>query len=477
MADCPSIGTNVNATSLAVALGCSADADTVWYYQQPNDISSFSNTITKVARSPISLDRQRRKGGVTDLEAAPAFPQDTTIDTVAFWAPVMHFTRWKGPAAGAFGYGVTGVLASGYEVDHKGNLPENTLVIASGFTESQNNGLKVVGAGSTINEIKTTGLVVETPEKTATLHECGYRADEGDIVLDSIGNLTSTTLDFTTLPLNVGAHIYVKGLATSGLARIRAIAANQLTLDNWNQTITDDPGTSKTADIYYGMWCRNVPVTDPDFTVNSLMIEVGYDFPGGRKYEYAEGCVLNTTALAMPLTEKSTFDFATVSKIVNPPVDSRRAGTFKNFTANEQFNTSEDIARLKISGVDTTGDTTYFTECTVNVNNNVTAKKVLGHLGAIDMLYGNFEVNSSMTALFDDPEVPAAIVNNTTAGFTVALDNNDGMVVIDQPEITLGNGEKSFPTGDKVEIALENDAFGSSMGYTQSVTLFRYNPM
>lgn len=484
MANCPTIGSNSNAVSLAVAKTCTADAQTVWYYQQPNDITSFAATLEKVARSPLSLDRQRRKGGTTNLTAAPAFPQDNTVDLMAFWATVAMFTIWKGVETGEFGYNASAVVALGYTVDiTTSSLAENTLVIARGFAATENNGLKLVLTGATTTSIPVAGLVVETPTAAHSLHECGFRFTDGDLEIDADGNLTSTVKDFTELPLLVGGYIYIGGdiavnqlTGGAGFARIRAIETNRLVIDNQREAFAPDTGVGKLVDLFYGVWCRNVSVDNADFSINSLLMEVGYDFPGGRQYEYAESAVLNTLAVAMPITDKSTLDFATVATDITEATATRRLGTWKNFTANELFNTSDDIARLRIKDIDGNGLSTYFTDCTVNINNNVSPKNILGQLKAADINYGNFEVGETMTTLFTDILVTSALRNNTTASFEIALQNNDGAVVIDQPEITLGGGEKAFPVNDKVEIALENEAFGSSLGYTQSVTIFRYVP-
>lgn len=473
MADCNPIGTRTNASSMAIAIGCEATVDTKWYNIPFNDIGSFASTLDKVARNPISLDRQNKKGSTTNITAAPAFTIDNTLDFMYFFAPVMHFTKWKGDADLRT---VTAVTASAYTVETSVVLQEGSLVVARGFSRAANNGVKQVGAGATTTSIPTSGLEVETPANVVSVHPCGHRAAMGDISMDAEGNLVSTALDFTTLGLNVGQFIYVTELGTSGYARVTNISANLLQLDSHSTTPAAAPGTGLTVDLLYSAWCRNVPVNSPDFSVNHMMIEVGYDLPDGRAYEYADVTVLNTAAISLPLTDKSTIEIATVSKDIRPATTTRRAGTFLDFTANELFNTSDDIGRLRLKDIDDNGLTTYFTECTVNVNNNVNPKNILGVLGAADILYGNFEVTDSMTTLFTDLKVTQALRNNVTASVELAMQNNDGAILIDQPEITLGGGEKSFPVNDAVEISLENNAFGSRFGYTQSVSLFRYVP-
>ena len=471
--NCASIGTRTNATSMAVAVGCEATSDTVWYNVAFNDIGSFASTLDKVSRTPISLDRQNRKGSVTNVTAAPAFTIDNTLDFMYLFAPIMHFTKWKGDASPR---AVSAVTASAYTVTTGAALTEGTLVIARGFGKQANNGLKSVEGGATATSIPVTGLEAETPSVTHSLHVAGHRGATADIGMNAEGDLTSTTLDFTTLGLSVGQYIYVTELTTDGYARVTDITANILQLDNHRDTPVADDGSGKTVDLLFSAWCRNVSVDSPDFSVNHMMIEVGYDLPGGRAYEYADVAVMNTVGISLPLTDKSTLEIATVSKDIQPATTTRRVGTWVDLTANELFNTSDDLGRLRLNDIDGNGLTTYFTECTVNVNNNVNPKNILGVLGAADILYGNFEVNDSMTTLFTDLKVTQALRDNTTASLELVLQNNDGAMLIDQPELTLGGGEKSFPVNDAVEIGLTNDVFGSRFGYTQSVSMFRYVP-
>lgn len=482
------IGADTNATSLAVTKTATPDALSVWYYQQPNDIAAFSPAIETVARSPISLTRQDRKGTITNLTANPAFPQDLTMDLIAFWGDVALFTVWKGPLAGPLGYNVSAVDADSFTVAANGALTERTLVVASGFNNDANNGLLQVTTGSTATDVPVTATLV--PETTisaaAQLHECGFRFPAGDLQVDAVGDLTSTTTDFTTLPFFVGQNLWLGGEATLnkfdtvdnyGLIRIAAIEANRLVIDKRQQPFTVDVGAAKEIDIYYGNWCRVVPINDADYFCTEMTVEVGYNLPAGIAYEYAEVSVLNTMALATPLTDKATLDFNFVAKDIPGATETRKLGTFVNYKANEAFNTSSDFARLRLQDEDENGLTTYFTDQTMTINNNVTPKNILGTLGAADINVGQFQVEQSMTTLFTDIGVTTAIRNNTTSGFDMSLRNNDGGFMVDIPELTIGDGAKSFPVNDKIELALTNNAYLSDQfGYTMSISLFRYLP-
>ena len=133
---------------------------------------------------------------------------------------------------------------------------EGHLVRASGFTNTENNGLFRAESGSGATSLVTAdGRVDESaPPADAKLRVVGFEGESGDITATA-GGLGSSTLDFTTLGLSVGQWIYIGGgavgeqFATSALntyAKISAIAANALTLSNKPAGWTTDAGASKT---------------------------------------------------------------------------------------------------------------------------------------------------------------------------------------------------------------------------------------
>ena len=88
-----------NNTAIAVAVETTlgvVDGSSVWAYSEPNTIGQFGATITKVARNPISRNRQRRKGIVTDLDSAVDFEGDLTTSLFDQFIEGFMFANYLG---------------------------------------------------------------------------------------------------------------------------------------------------------------------------------------------------------------------------------------------------------------------------------------------------------------------------------------------------------------------------------------------
>lgn len=453
-----------------------------WKNLQPNSMNEFGAQVTTTHRDFISKNRQRQKGRVTDLNSAVSFESDLTMDSFMDFAEGFAFATRT-----VASFVPTAVTATGYTVASGGDLAQNTLIFTRGFAESANNGLKVVGAASTTTEIKVSGLTAEaSPPSNVLLEIAGVRGSSGDITVNSDGNLTSTTLDFTTLGLTVGQFIHVGGEATAnqfatsdnnGLARVTAIAANLLTLDKKATTFSTDAGTGKSIDLYFGTFIRNVDVDDADFTTNSYHFEAAYTDLGGAgtdEYEYAAGNYANELAVSMETSEKAVVTFGFVGTDTQPPSTTRTSGASSatDPVMNEFFNTSADFVRLRITDVDETGLTTDFNSLSISLRNNVTPEKVLGTLGGKYMNYGNFEVQIDAEVLFTSSTVSTRIRNGTSVTMEMVLSNSDGAIVIDIPSMTLGGGDKGYPANETITLsttalAEEDETLGTSLGISQ----------
>jgi hypothetical protein len=236
-------GTNA-AVVRETELGVATPPTTGWRNLQPNSYGNFGPSFKKLPRSPISKKQQLQKGMLVDEDSAVPFQTDITKDVIdRFGEGIFRCVAKHGGNTGQSSYSPTAVTATGYTVPANGAIAARFLILARGFAIDDNNGLKLVGAGSTGVETKTAGLVVEAaPPANCEIEIAGYRGLTGDIKLDVDGNLTSTTVDFTTWNLHDYWWIFVGGgdattrfatTAFHGAARIarHGVTAHKIVLD------------------------------------------------------------------------------------------------------------------------------------------------------------------------------------------------------------------------------------------------------
>lgn len=468
-----------------------------WKTLEPNSIENFGATIVTTPRNPISKDRQRKKGTVTDLDSAVGFGADLTMEHVLDFFSNFVMAGWTGPLVfGAYETDtITGVdgTAEEYDVSANGDLAAGTLIYARGFTNSDNNGLKTVAAGATGTTIAVEEDLVDevSPPDEARISVCGFEGATGDLEIDASGDLISTVLDFTTLGLTVGQVIWVGGVAAlnyfatavdRGWARITAIAANKLTLDKKSAVWTVDAGAAKEIHIFFGRFLRNVTVDDSDFLEESLQFEAVWtdlEAVGTDCYEYAKGNYCNEFTLNLGIADKATCSFGFIGTDTEPPSTTRDPEGANALSPIQvvAFNTSADIARLRITEVDETGISTYFKSLNLTLMNNVGPEKALANLGAVFMNYGNFDVNIEAQLIFTNKEVPAAIRANTTLTMDFSLRNEDGALFFDIPAMTLSGGDKELPENESVLINTPAQAFEDTTLETSiGISLFPYAP-
>ena len=297
----------------------------------------------------------------------------------------------------------------------------------------------------------------------------------------------------------------LEGTASVGQARVVEIGSNSITFDKITANYQKDIDVNNDLDIIFGEWSRDVDTDHEDFTEQSYTLEMGQEnltvhrdehenlLPnpvdkGG--YCYAEGNYLNTLSLNLPLTDKATMSMAFVGTDTRPETLRRlewggsedNPGGGNLTPANEPvdpdeveaFSTVADIARLRLENIDNNGLLTDFKSVTLTVNNNVTGEKVLRNLGPKYINYGTFAVTLEAQAIFDDARICRAIRENEVVSMDFALQNDEFLMVVDIPNMTLSGGNKDFPTDETVLINQTGTAFGKPgiMPHSLSITVF-----
>ena len=500
--------TNNTSLSYAIesALGVLPGSPT-WHELEPNTIGQFGATITTVARSPISKNRQRRKGTVTDLDSAVDFEGDLTLAHFTDFAEGFCFATAKnqdldfvGGDGTATGYTVAALVTAQTAKLHFAATGNTSLIFARGYAVAANNGLNPLDSQpiDTDTELTTANAVVETAPTNATVDIAGIRAETGDLDVTVAANLATitsgnetpvATIDFTTLGLTVGQQIHVGGLTSGeqftgslGYGRIKSIAAAVLVLDKIDATLITATGTTDTVDLLFGRFIRNVPTDNADFLERSYHIEQTFpdlDSVGVDMYEYAKGNFVDSIAITMPLADKATVALGFIGTDTAAPntVRETNAGSALAPSRTGAFNTTSDCLRLRIAELDETGIYTDFKSVTVTLANNVSPEKVLCQLGAKYMNFGNFEVTVEAQMVFSDAGVAAAIRSNTTIGMDFGLKNDDGALWIDIPAMTLGGGGRDFPVNESVLINSTGEAFADpTLNTSIGISLFPIVP-
>lgn len=141
------------------------------------------------------------------------------------------------------------------------------LVRLTGFEAAGNNGLFKLTTGSATVPAVGAGVLVDdaAPAAAARVKVVGFEGAAGDVTALADG-LGSTALDFTTLGLAVGQWVKIGGTGANyrfaaeqlnGWARIIAIAANKLTLDNLPTGWATNSGAGKTLRVFFGDTIKN----------------------------------------------------------------------------------------------------------------------------------------------------------------------------------------------------------------------------
>lgn len=500
-------------------------ASPLWQLMEPNDIGSYGATLTTVARRPISKDRGRRKGTVTNLESAPEFSGDLTLESMEDFAEGFVYAEFANvefdlrsggsspvppPVASATTWtvdSVTALLAGKMQFVALGPWP---LVHAKGYTNSANNGLHQITVDPAATDTTLTtdsALVAETPATNASLQYCGVRSAIGDLALTVSGS-TATIVsaaditDWSTLGLLPGMYVHIgsddgtgarqntfddgSGNDVYGFARVVSISGATLNLDKIDTKLsTSDASNATLVDIMFGRFARNVQVTanadDNRYLERSYQFELAYPDLGGvgtDEYEYAIGNMANEIELSIPLADKATVTWGFVGTNVDDITGTRKtnASSAVDPLRTVALNTSSNLVSISTDVITSVSDV-CFKDLTLKIGNNASPEQCLGVLGASFINTGLFEVGLDGQMLFTNKAIVNAVKNNTTVTFAAILANEDGAIALDIPTMTFGDGSREFPTDQSVTVNVSGQTFkGDTYDHEIGITMLASVP-
>lgn len=463
-----------------------ADGSAVWRLIEANSFSDARGQFAKVARNPIASDRQRKKGVTVDLDVSAGFNTDLTQYNMQHLLQGLMYanarTKVEFGGAGEL-VSVNGsnqiTAASGLGVFAVGSL----CVLRGGTTAAGNSNrvLRVTVSTATALTFAET-LVAETLPTGAKLVKVGVRTSAGDIDVDASGafpTLTSTTLDFTTLGLVAGEHIWIGGDAAltffptnavnNCLARVRTIAANVLTLDKASKgAMITEAQAGSTIEIYFGRVLKNEQIASQVRRTYQLERQLGAPddaSPSQIQSEYFTGCVFNEAVLNLDTASKITMDckFLGADQELRTGVTGLKAGTRPAIENADAQNTSNDLKRVRLAKVIAGNESpdplfAFFPSATITINNGNEPLKAITRLGAFDMSAADFVVTVSLQGYFSSTDAISAIKNNDTLTLDIMEFRNGQGWVLDLPLVTAGDGSINIEKDKPISVPLTLEA-------------------
>jgi hypothetical protein len=507
MATCPVNKIDSNVTGLAFAEEeCLQTLPTtpVWYEQEPNSFSDFGGDNTLMAREPISVSRQRKKGTITDLDASGGWNTDFTQNNMTRLLQGFFFADARekystlpinGTQLVITGFAPTGptAIVSGTNIDV--NFRVGQIVKLSGFANSANNVMcEITSTGVsgeiTILTIDGADLVTETPTTSAAVTVCGETLSSAEIAM--VGNvvtLVDATVDFTFRGLTVGEWVFVGGDTNKfttnapGYARISKIEATTLTFSEVTWSSPADETAAGDVDLYFGTVLKNEE-TLALIKRRSYNLERQLGSDGnGTQSEYLVGAVPNELTLNIPQADKlnSDLSFVALDHETRDGTTGVKSGTRVSAEGEDAFNTSSDVYRMRLNIADPTDSTSdplfaYVNEADLSINNNVTVDKAIGVIAGFDTTAGNFEVGGSITAYFSTVAAVQAVRANSDVQFNMICAQQNAGIVFDIPLLALGGGRLNVEKDNPIRIPLEQMAAENDEGYTLMMCSFPYLP-
>lgn len=426
--------------------------------------------VTKAARVYVSA--VNGSGAVTGLAideagvygALPASPAATT---------------------GGHGAGATVTITQGALT----SFAPGTKVLAEGFAVAANNGIKTVASYATGVVTVSEALADEVPTAAAKLTTIANSFAPADLSITLNGALARLTdeaaaVDFTALGFLPGEWVYLDGFVNNkGFARVNIINADFLEFDKTDWVPVAEAETGITVTVYRGTIVRNE--SDPALIKRqSYQIErtLGADEVGPQA-EYLVGALANEFTLNVAQADKVTADFTFIGTDGEQRngTEGLKAGTRPTLLMEDAFNTSSDFSRIKLAIVNDADSApkplfAFATDLTLTINNNCSANKAIGTLGAIDITAGTFEVGGSITAYFASVEAVKAVRNNADITLDFIMVKDGRGLLFDIPLLTLGNGRLAVEQDQAITLPLDTSGAESKFGNTLLMQVFQYLP-
>lgn len=349
----------------------------------------------------------------------------------------------------------------------------NNLILTTGFANSANNDIITVVSSSTSTTIvcPSSSFTAEgTVPVGASVRVVGHEGASGDIEAATSGGnaLTSTTLDFTTLGINVGEWIKIGGdsagskfttSANNSWALVSAVAANKLSLAVVPSGWTADTGTGKTIQLFYGDYVRN-GTTQRSFTIERQQQDLA-----SPAYEYFTGSQIDTLSMTFKSASIITGSFGWLGLAGSAGTTRASGATDTDAPQYAVLNASSNVGRLAIGGT-LVAAPSYLTEIGINVKNNLSRQTGISVLGATGISDYELEVSGNFNAYFGDLTYLSAVLDDSETSImlrTGRADGNRESLVVHVAKVKLTG---SAPVSGKNQDRMFNGTYAAKLDTT-----------
>ena len=377
------------------------------------------------------------------------------------------------------------VTVSAYTVAANGTaFVAGMLVFAKGFATANNNGLKLVGSGSTATSVSVTGLTAEaTAPAGASITVVGFQGVSGGVAMTASPNVaTLTTLNPISMGIVVGMWVKMGGTATvnqfatpanNGWYRVSAVTATTITFDVVPTGYAADVGTAKLISIFMPDYMRD------GTTRRSFTFERQYSNTAGTVYyEYFRGCVIGQGRLQLQSRQNIEANFDVLGLTASDVGTVRLASsTTVAPEASKIMNTSSNIAQIRAANAPLTGAAATIS-ANIMMNNNLRTREGVGSSAVIDVRAGRFDAQVEMTSFFEDTTLinRLRLDQETSFDFIMRTPDTTQAYLVDFPrgkytagEIQTGRIDTDITTPLTMQ-ALRHAA----LGYTMQLARFNY---
>lgn len=412
---------------------------------QPQFVSSSEIRSDRMNADPIKVNESNQG----QINGELSYPVDGS--PFSDWLASLFFSDWTNTPSrdndGTADSIITNVAATGgvITVTSGAAFVAGQLIKTTGFSNSGNNGLfKITTGSATVPAVGNSLLTDEAvPPAAARVKVVGFQGASGDITALADG-LGTTALDLTTLGISVGQWVKIGATGSSfrfataalnGYARVTAVAAAKLTLDNLPVGWTTDDGSGKTIRVFFGDTMKN------GTTRLSNAIERGFLAQAVPTYIAQLGMVSGQGDFNFQSEQIATWSitFMGVSgSISTTSLDS----TPDAATTNPAMSANVNVGRIAESGA-AIGSPNWSKAMSISLNNNLRLLTAIGTVGAVDIGVGECGVTGSLETYFGDASLAQKLVNGTAGNLNTRTTKNNQSIIFGIPRVTFTDGSPS----------------------------------